>query len=89
MAFTAAHVAVFLDGCFWHGCPEHGTWPKQNSEWWRAKIEANRRRDRDTDERLGRAGWLSLRVWEHEPIEDAAERVTEMVRLRGHVLKGV
>ena len=89
LAFTAARVAVFVDGCFWHGCPEHATWPKQNAEWWREKIEANRRRDLDTDARLLEAGWLPIRVWEHEPVEDAADRVTEAVRMRGHVQKSV
>lgn len=89
MAFTAAQVAVFVDGCFWHGCPEHATWPKQNADSWREKIEANRRRDRDTDERIRHSGWMPVRVWEHEPVEPAAERVAEVVRLRGHVLKSV
>ncbi len=87
IAFPAARVAVFVDGCFWHGCPEHGSWPKENAPWWREKIEANRRRDRDTDARLRDAGWLPLRVWEHEPAEAAAERVAEAVRARGGVRK--
>jgi len=89
LAFTTARVAVFVDGCFWHGCPEHASWPKQNSEWWREKIEANRRRDRDTDERLRHDGWTPIRVWEHEPVESAAERVAQAVRQRGHVQKSV
>src|SRR5258706_12912524 len=65
VAFIRAKVAVFLDGCFWHGCPKHGTWPKVNASWWRTKIEGNRLRDRDTDRRLRRAGWTVIRYWEH------------------------
>lgn len=75
LVFEGARVAVYVDGCFWHGCPEHGTWPKRNAEWWREKIEANRRRDRDTDARLRAAGWAVVRVWEHEEPTAAAGRV--------------
>jgi len=75
IVFPRARVAVFVDGCFWHGCPLHGTWPKNNAEWWRAKIEANRARDRDTDDRLARQGWTVVRVWEHETVIAAADRV--------------
>jgi DNA mismatch endonuclease (patch repair protein) len=82
IVFTRAKVAVFVDGCFWHGCPEHGTWPKQNADWWREKIEANRRRDTDTDERLTVNGWLSIRVWAHEKPVDAAERIVGIVHAR-------
>src|SRR5262245_63488601 len=63
IAFPSRRVAVFVDGCFWHGCPEHGTWPKSNAAWWREKIEANRQRDRDTDDRLVRIDWASVRIW--------------------------
>lgn len=82
IAFPRLRIAVFVDGCFWHGCPEHGTWPKQNAQWWRAKIEGNQRRDADTDERLAVDGWLSIRVWAHEKPADAAERVAGIVRAR-------
>jgi DNA mismatch endonuclease (patch repair protein) len=82
IVFTAVKVAVFVDGCFWHGCPEHATWPKTNAEFWRAKIEGNRRRDLDTDARLAEAGWLAVRVWEHEPIESAARVVRAAVDSR-------
>ena len=71
---------MFVDGCFWHGCPDHMTWPKANAEWWRAKIEANISRDRHTDEQLKGAGWTVVRVWTHEPIEAAASRVERTVR---------
>ena len=73
---------MFVDGCFWHGCPAHGTWPKQHAEWWRQKIEANRARDRDMDARLAAAGWLSVRVWEHDDPDEAADRIAQIVRAR-------
>lgn len=75
IVFPRARVAVFLDGCFWHGCPSHGSWPKNNADWWREKIEANVARDRDTDRRLQELGWLVMRVWEHEPIDVVADRL--------------
>ncbi|MFD2417299.1 very short patch repair endonuclease [Amycolatopsis pigmentata] len=82
VVFGPAKVAVFVDGCFWHGCPEHGTWPKRNSEFWRSKIEKNRARDVDTDQQLAEAGWLAVRVWEHEDPEVAAKRVATLVTAR-------
>ena len=82
VVFPRARVAVFLDSCFWHGCPDHVTWPVANAEWWRAKIERTRERDRDTDERLARAGWTSMRVWEHETPDEAAHRVAAAVSER-------
>jgi DNA mismatch endonuclease (patch repair protein) len=82
IVFPRLHFAIFSDGCFWHGCPEHGTWPKSNAAWWRDKIEANRERDSDTDRRLANEGWLVLRVWEHEPAESAAIRIEDVVRTR-------
>ncbi|MEU9231384.1 very short patch repair endonuclease [Streptomyces subrutilus] len=82
IVFGPVRVAVFVDGCFWHGCPVHATWPKNNAEFWRAKIEGNRRRDLDTDARLAEAGWLTVRVWEHERPDEAAERVLAVVASR-------
>jgi DNA mismatch endonuclease, patch repair protein len=82
IVFTRRKVAVFCDGCYWHGCPEHGTWPKANAEWWRRKIKANRVRDRDTDCRLTTAGWKVIRVWEHEDPAVAADTVAKTVRAR-------
>lgn len=82
IVFPGPRVAVFFDGCFWHGCPMHGTWPKKNAEWWRDKIETNKRRDRDTDEQLTKLGWMVLRVWEHEAIEEASHRIDQVVRGR-------
>ena len=75
VAFTRQRLAVFVDGCFWHGCPEHGTQPAANSEWWRSKLAANQARDRDTDRLLEEAGWQVLRIWEHAAADDAADLV--------------
>ncbi|MEZ5387421.1 MAG: very short patch repair endonuclease [Prosthecobacter sp.] len=63
--FPKRRVAVFVDGCFWHGCPKHGTWPKQNGRFWREKIERNRARDREVTRTLRGKGWKVLRIWEH------------------------
>lgn len=82
LVFKSARVVVFVDGCFWHGCPLHGTWPKKNADFWRTKIEANRSRDADTNVRLVDAGWLVMRVWEHENALSAALRIAETVRDR-------
>ncbi len=88
IVFGPARVAVFVDGCFWHGCPEHATWPKRNSEFWREKIEKNRTRDANTDARLKEAGWLSVRVWEHESAAEVAPRVAAIVAERRALLRG-
>lgn len=82
IVFGPARVAVFVDGCFWHGCPTHATWPKNNAAFWRDKIEGNRRRDADTDARLVEAGWLAVRVWEHENVGEAAARVLVVLESR-------
>ncbi|TQF69041.1 DNA mismatch endonuclease Vsr [Rhodococcus spelaei] len=75
LVFPTARVAVFVDGCFWHRCPEHATQPRNNAQWWADKLAANVARDRDTDARLADAGWLVVRVWEHENPSPAADRV--------------
>lgn len=80
IVFSRARVAVFVDGCFWHGCPEHATWPKANAKFWREKIEANRARDLDTNRKFEEAGWTVIRVWEHEEPRDAAARIEAAVR---------
>lgn len=82
IAFSGLRIAIFVDGCFWHGCPKHATWPKQNAEFWRAKILANQQRDRDTDERLRAAGWKVVRAWAHEPPERVASTVARIVEKR-------
>ncbi|MFI1580896.1 very short patch repair endonuclease [Embleya sp. NPDC020630] len=82
VVFGPAKVAVYVDGCFWHGCPVHATWPKRNAEFWKTKIEGNRTRDADTDRRMAEAGWLVVRVWEHEDAVVAAARVRDAVIAR-------
>lgn len=76
--FPDAKLAVFVDGCFWHACPRHATWPKQHAAWWKAKLDANKRRDRGQTRRLRRAGWKVLRVWAHEQPERAATRIARL-----------
>lgn len=82
IVFRRARVAVYVDGCFWHGCPIHATWPRANAAFWRDKIETNRRRDADTDRQLREAGWLVVRVWEHEDPSAAAGSIALFVRSR-------
>lgn len=79
IVFGPAKVAVFVDGCFWHGCPEHGTTAGANADFWAAKIEGNRERDANTDARFRDAGWTVVRVWEHTPPAEAAELVAAAV----------
>ena len=66
IVWLGRRLVVFLDGCFWHGCPLHGTTPKSNTEWWEVKITANRERDRLVNELLCDRGWTVLRFWEHD-----------------------
>ncbi len=79
LTFTSSRVVVFIDGCFWHGCPEHKTAPKTNAEWWAAKLARNAERDRETDTHLTELGWRVVRVWEHEDPERAADLVEAAV----------
>lgn len=82
MVFTRAKVAVFVDGCFWHGCPDHHTIAATNAEYWAEKVIRNRERDAEIDSLLGEAGWIVIRIWEHEDARDAAERVVAVVQTR-------
>ena len=82
LAFPTEQIAVFVDGCFWHGCPEHGTTPKTNSAYWQEKFERNRVRDTRNDAALAAAGWAVVRVWEHESTQEVAGRVEAGVRSR-------
>ncbi|RMB62398.1 very short patch repair endonuclease [Tessaracoccus antarcticus] len=75
IAFPKWKLAVFVDGCFWHGCPEHGVAPKNNAEWWRAKLAKNVKRDADTTEELRSQGWRVIRFWEHVDPTEAATQV--------------
>lgn len=83
LLFPTSRVAVFVDGCFWHACPEHGRVPRSNGGWWREKLAGNAARDRDTDERLSASGWRVVRVWEHEQVAVAADRVEVALGPRG------
>jgi len=80
LVFLRAKVAVFVDGCFWHGCPIHGVQPRVNSAYWFAKILLNKRRDQTVDQNLIGLGWLAIRIWEHEDPREAAARVKSIVR---------
>jgi DNA mismatch endonuclease, patch repair protein len=82
ITFGPAKVAVFVDGCFWHACPAHGTVPKNNRAWWRRKFAENRRRDRQKDQQLDAIGWLPIHVWEHEDMMVSAGRIARVVKMR-------
>lgn len=75
LLFTRVRLAVFVDGCFWHRCPDHGVSPRTNSDYWAAKLDRNVERDRRNDRELTRCGWAVLRIWEHEDIDEAARKV--------------
>jgi DNA mismatch endonuclease (patch repair protein) len=79
MVFPRARVAVFVDGCFWHGCPDHHTAAKTNADFWAAKVDGNRRRDAETDTLLAANGWTVIRIWEHVPVQQAVNLVTDAV----------
>lgn len=79
IAFTRRRVAIFVDGCFWHDCPEHGTQPKANASRWAAKLAANRSRDRKVDALLEDQGWSVLRIWEHEDVSTAFRRILDRI----------
>ena len=80
VVFPRERIAVFVDGCFWHGCAEHSVLPKSNRDFWEAKLAANVDRDRRSDRALDAGGWLVVRVWEHEAAADAADRIEATVR---------
>ena len=82
IVFRSAKVAVFVDGCFWHGCPKHGTQAKANAEFWRNKIKQNQTRDAETNQLLKKAGWKVIRVWEHENPEKASKKIHRVVAER-------
>ncbi|HWT90499.1 MAG TPA: very short patch repair endonuclease [Solirubrobacterales bacterium] len=82
IVFTRARVVVFVDGCYWHGCPEHWSPPKSNVEYWTTKIERNQERDRQADAALAGIGWSVVRLWEHEDMERAAAAIEATVRAK-------
>jgi DNA mismatch endonuclease, patch repair protein len=80
LVFGPAKVAVYVDGCFWHSCPEHGTMPRSNEAFWQDKLAGNQERDAKVNALLAAAGWTVVRIWEHEEIEPAADRVEAAVK---------
>lgn len=87
LVFTKQRIAVFVDGCFWHGCLIHGVAPKSNASFWRTKIDENRERDRKVNDALASAGWVVLRIWEHD-IEYEFEEVIRTVAELVHSVRG-
>jgi DNA mismatch endonuclease (patch repair protein) len=77
IAFPKRRIAIFLDGCFWHGCPQHGIIPKRNREWWTAKLHKNAERDTDTTIHLQNAGWTVMRFWEHVDADEVVQSVSQ------------
>lgn len=82
VVFPRARVAVFIDGCFWHGCEKHRPLPQTNTDFWIKKIHQNRIRDRRFNQQLRRAGWMVIRVWEHDDVPEAADKVERIVKER-------
>lgn len=82
VVFPRRRVAVFVDGCFWHGCPEHGRVPSTNPHYWPSKLARNRLRDLRVTAALERDGWTVLRFWEHEPVDVAIERILQAITSR-------
>lgn len=86
IVFRRAKVSVFIDGCFWHGCPDHYRPPKTNADYWLPKIARNRARDDEIDQILVQAGWVVVRAWEHEDTEEIAHRIELEVASRRHIV---
>jgi DNA mismatch endonuclease (patch repair protein) len=80
IVFPRLRLAIFVDGCFWHGCSEHKSLPLANADWWQAKLSRNVTRDHENNELLLGAGWTVVRLWEHESIEDMVSRVTDAIK---------
>ncbi len=79
LVFAGPKVAVFVDGCFWHGCPKHATYPKSNRDYWLPKLEENKKRDKRQTARLRRAAWRVMRVWEHDCLPPAPRVIARIV----------
>lgn len=86
IVFTKARIAIFVDGCFWHGCPQHGKLPKSNTSYWTAKLHRNRERDRAVDAALAAGGWAVIRYWEHE-IKNDLEGVVSEIYAKWHACR--
>jgi DNA mismatch endonuclease (patch repair protein) len=86
IVFTRRRIAIFIDGCFWHSCPQHGTSPKRNVSYWHPKLRRNVERDRRVDRALADSGWQALRYWEHEDVASVVDRI-ELVISRGELLR--
>lgn len=82
IVLSRARIAVFVDGCFWHGCPEHGVLPKNNREWWRQKLAGNAERDRQKDAELQATGWMPIHVWEHTAVAEVVDIIEAAWRQR-------
>lgn len=82
VVFPRKKIAIFVDGCFWHRCPTHGSSPKANATWWRAKLDANVARDRRNDDALAEAGWTVLRFWTHVGVPEMVDRIVSVVDTR-------
>jgi DNA mismatch endonuclease (patch repair protein) len=88
IVFTARKVAVFVDGCFWHVCPEHGRQPTTNEWYWTPKLKRNMDRDRAANDALRAAGWTVVRIWEHEPLPTAVRAVVDALQDLEHECDG-
>lgn len=84
MVFTRQQIAVFIDGCYWHSCPLHGSRPQRNRDYWNPKLEGNRLRDADTNSALISAGWSVMRFWEHEEVNKIADAIVAAVKVRSN-----
>jgi len=88
IVFTRRRIAVYIDGCFWHGCPLHATTPKSNESYWLPKLARNAERDAQSTASLEERGWLVLRFWEHESVDAVVARIAEMLPARTSMSKG-
>ncbi|WP_411700880.1 very short patch repair endonuclease [Conyzicola sp.] len=80
IVFTKRRVAIYIDGCFWHGCPTHGTTPKSNVDYWAPKLARNIERDRESTRALQERGWVVLRFWEHQPVGEVVAAITARLK---------
>ena len=80
LVFRGPRIAVFIDGCFWHGCPLHASRPTRNADWWARKLDRTKERDIETNRALESAGWRVMRFWEHQPANEVADAIEEAVR---------